>query len=253
MNNNVKERPILFSEDMIRALLQEYSMPGQYKNQTRRTRGLNRFNNFPEYLKKRGWEIQDFIEEEPGLWLAVSNDESGEFPDDNFNPWVRCPYGKAGDRLWVRETFFEVYDDQFRPTGKYCYAATHQGYVHVLDEDGGIKINKDGTEASPWKSGIHMPRKAARILLELTEVRIERLLDITSQDARMEGIESVWHDEETDVCLWKDYSGKSNGYIFARTSYFSLWDKLKGAGSSKMNPWVWVIKFKILTINGDIK
>ena len=69
----------------------------------------------------------------------------------------------------------------------------------------------------------------------------------------MEGIESVWHDEETDVCLWKDYSGKSNGYIFARTSYFSLWDKLKGAGSSKMNPWVWVIKFKVLTINGELK
>ena len=204
MNNNVKERPILFSEDMIRALLQEYSMPGQYKNQTRRTRGLNRFNNFPEYLKKRGWEIQDFIEEEPGLWLAVSNDESGEFPDDNFNPWVRCPYGNGGDRVWVRENG-------------------------------------------------QMPRKAARILLEVTEVRIERLLDITSQDARMEGIESVWHDEETDVCLWKDYSGKSNGYIFARASYFSLWDKLKGAGSSKMNPWVWVIKFKVLTINGELK
>ena len=57
MNNNVKERPILFSADMIRALLQEYSMPGQYKNQTRRTRGLNRFNDFPEHLKERGWEF----------------------------------------------------------------------------------------------------------------------------------------------------------------------------------------------------
>ena len=116
MNNNVKEWPILFS---------------QYKNQTRRTRGLNRFNDFPADMKERGWEIQEFLEVEPGLWLAVSNDDEGDFPDDDFNPWVRCPYGKAGDRLWVRETFFEVYDDHFRPTGKYCYAATHQGYVHV--------------------------------------------------------------------------------------------------------------------------
>ena len=204
MNNNVKERPILFSEDMIRALLQEYSMPGQYKNQTRRTRGLNRFNNFPEHLKERGWEIQEFIEVEPGLWLAVSKDDEGDFPDDDFNPWVRCPYGKAGDRLWVKENG-------------------------------------------------QMPRKAARILLEITEVRIERLLDITPQDAQMEGIESVWHDEMTDAHLWKDYSGKSNGHIFARMSYFSLWDNLKGAGSSKMNPWVWVIKFKVLTINGKLK
>lgn len=203
MNNNVKERPILFSADMIRALLQEYSMPGQYKNQTRRTRGLNRFNDFPEHLKERGWEIQEFFEVDPGLWVAISKDDEGDFPDD-FNPWVRCPYGKAGDRLWVKEN-------------------------------------------------VQMPRKAARILLEITEVRIERLLDITPQDAQMEGIESVWHDEMTDAHLWKDYSGRSNGYIFALMSYFSLWDKLKGAGSSKMNPWVWVIKFKVLTINGELK
>ncbi len=252
MNNNVKERPALFGGDMIRALLQEYSMPGQYKNQTRTTHGLHRFNDFPKFLEEKSWEIQEFIEVEPGLWLAVSNDEDGEFPDI-FDPWVRCPYGKAGDRLWVKETFFEVYNDQFQPTGKYCYAATHQGYVNVLDDDGGIKINKDGSNASPWKPSIHMPRRAARILLEVTEVRIERLLDITPQDAQMEGIESVWHDEMTDAHLWKDYSGKSNGLAFARMSFFSLWDKIKGTGSAKMNPWVWVIKFRVLTINGDIK
>ena len=227
MNNNVKERPILFSEDMIRALLQEYSMPGQYKNQTRRTRGLNRFNDFPEHLKERGWEIQEFLEVEPGLWLAVSKDDEGDFPDDDFNPWVRCPYGKAGDRLWVRETIFLPMKSPKRWKSKVALKCSIPS--------------------------IHMPRWAARILLEIIEVRIERLLDITPQDARMEGIESVWHDEETDVCLWKDYSGKSNGLAFARMSYFSLWDKLKGTGSSKMNPWVWVIKFKVLTINGDIK
>ena len=65
MNNNVKERPILFSGDMICALLQEYSMPGQYKNQARRTRWPERFNNFPEHLKERGWEIQEFVKLNP--------------------------------------------------------------------------------------------------------------------------------------------------------------------------------------------
>ena len=204
MNAKIKERPILFCGDMIRALLQEYSMPGQYKNQTRRTHGLHRFNDFPKFLEEKGWEIQEFIEESPGWWLAISNDEDGEFPDDDFNILVRCPYGKAGDRLWVKENG-------------------------------------------------QMPRRAARILLEVTEVRIERLLDITPQDAQMEGIESVWYDEMTDAHLWKDYSGKSNGLAFARMSFFSLWDKIKGTGSAKMNPWVWVIKFKVLTINGDIK
>lgn len=204
MNNNVKERPVLFGGDMIRALLQEYSMPGQYKNQTRTTHGLHRFNDFPKFLEEKGWEIQEFIEAEPGLWVAISNNDEGDFPDDDFNTWVRCPYGKPGDRLWVKENG-------------------------------------------------QMPRKAARVLLEVTEVRIERLLDITPQDAQMEGIESVWHDEMTDAHLWKDYSGRSTGHIFARMSFFSLWDKINGPGSVELNPWVWVIKFKVLTINGDIK
>lgn len=243
MNNNVKERPILFSGDMIRALLQEYSMPGQYKNQTRRTRGLRRFNEeFPRHLKKRGWKIQEFIEDEPGLWLAISKDDEGGWPDDIFNPWVRCPYGKAGDRLWVRETIWK--DNDFR----WLYSADDVFLPMEYPERWAPKVAHKRSIPS-----IHMPRWAARILLEVTEVRIERLLDITPQDAKMEGIESVWYDEMTDVHLWKDYSGKSNGLAFARTAFFSLWNKINGTGSAKKNPWVWVIKFKVLTINGDIK
>ena len=253
MNSSIKKRPIPFSADMVRALIQDYHNPGMCKNQTRRTRGLNRFNDFPPHLKEKGWEIQEFIEAEPGLWLAVSKDDEGDFPDVDFNPWVRCPYGKVGDRLWVRETFFEVYDEQFRPTGKYCYAATHQGYVNVLDNDGGIKINKDGSDASPWKPCIHMPRKASRILLEITEIRIERLQKITSTDARKEGIEHITLDEYDFLGLWRDYTGKSTGFISPINSFFSLWEKIKGSGSVDLNPWVWVIKFKVLTINGKIK
>lgn len=101
MNNNIKEHPIQFEADMIRALLQEYSTPGEHKNQTRRTFGLNQFNDLPEALKERGWEIQEFIEES-GSWLAVSEEGSGKF-SDIFIPWIECPYGKVGDRLWVQE------------------------------------------------------------------------------------------------------------------------------------------------------
>ena len=78
-------------------------------------------------------------------------------------------------------------------------------------------------------------------------------MDITTNDARMEGIECVWNDEETDACLWRDYSGKSAGLAFARLSFFSLWEKIKGTGSAELNPWVWVIKFNVLTIYGNIK
>ena len=237
-----KERPIPMSAPMVQAILE-----GR-KTQTRRTRGLDRFNNFPEYLTQKGYKIQDFIEEEPGLWLATSNDESGKFLDI-FDPWIKCPYGETGDRLWVQETFFEIYNDQFQPTGKYCYAATHQGYVNVLDEDGSIKINKDGSDASPWKSSTHMPRKASRILLEITEIKIEQLQEITWSDARKEGIEHITIDEYDFLGLWKDYTGKSDGFPSEMDSFFSLWEKIKGPGSVSLNPWVWVIKFNILTIN----
>ena len=95
-----------------------------------------------------------------------------------------------------------------------------------------------------------MPRKASRILLEITEVKIEQLREITSWSAQLEGIECIWHDDYTSNCLWKDYTGKSTGLIFARESYFSLWKKIKGTDSIDLNQWVWVIKFKVLTING---
>lgn len=222
MNNNIKERPILFSADMVRALIQDYHNPGQYKNQTRRTRGLERFNTLPEFLTERGWEIYDFVEEEPGLWLAISNDESGEFPDI-FNPWIKCPYGKVGDRLWVRESNLPM--------------PYPEGWISKIAHKLSIP-------------SIHMPRWASRILLEITEVKIERLKEITWKDAQLEGIECVWHDDYTSDCLWKDYTGKSTGLIYARESFFSLWKKIKGTDSINLNQWVWVIKFKVLTING---
>ena len=240
MNNNIKEHPIQFEADMIRALLQEYSTPGEHKNQTRRTCGLNQFNDLPEALKERGWEIQEFIEES-GSWLAVSEEGSGKF-SDIFIPWIECPYGKVGDRLWVQEEI--------------CHNS-RSGWLYSADgvclpmsyPDGWISKNA----RRQFIPSIHMPRWASRILLEITEIRVERLLDITTNDARMEGIECVWHDEETDACLWRDYSGKSAGLAFARLSFFSLWEKIKGTGSAELNPWVWVIKFNVLTINGNIK
>lgn len=251
MNNSTKERPILFSVDMIRALIREYQNPGQCKNQTRRTRGLHRFNGFPSFLKDRGWEIKEFIEEEPGLWLAISNNESGEFPDV-FNPWVKCPYGKTGNRLWVRETFCYKADDSDRIiSDRYWYRASSPD-VRGIDHDGYGLYRKDGSERSPWIPSIHMPRKASRILLEITEIKIERLQEITWRAAQLEGIECVWHDDYTSDCLWKDYTGKSTGLISAKESYFSLWEKINGPDSVVLNPWVWVIKFKVLTINGKL-
>lgn len=275
LQDTFKERPILFSSDMIPALIQEYHHPGQYKNQTRRTRGLDRFNDFPKYLEEKGWEIQGFVEEEPGFWLAISNDEDGEFPKE-FDPGIKCPYGKKGDRLWVRESWKVGAWQTNTPSLAVDYLA--DGYVRKewIPVDKGVHtklVNQSIIDAErsgliplvgfryQWETGkaptrmrpsMFMPRWASRILLEITEVKIERLQEITWRSAQLEGIECVLYEPFTSTCLWKDYTGKSMGFAFERESYFSLWEKINGADSVALNPWVWVIKFRVLTINGKI-
>lgn len=99
MKTYIKERPIPFSADMVRALLQGW------KTQTSRTRGLERFNGWPDWkipLGEDAWELCHFTEEEPGIWRAVFQDPRGECPP-GLDPIVKCPYGKPGERLWVRE------------------------------------------------------------------------------------------------------------------------------------------------------
>lgn len=134
------------------------------------------------------------------------------------------PYGKPGDQLWVRETWssavrngYDARDDR----GSYWYRATDDGEV-------------DG----PWKPSIHMPRKASRIQLEITAVRIERLQDCSIPDAIAEGI-------APDLDGWTDYSNPSCQMCISPVdSYRTLWDSINGAGSWDSNPWVWVIEFK---------
>lgn len=241
MNSSIKERPIPFSGDMVRALIREYQHPGRYKTQTRRTKGLQRFNCFPSVLKEKGWEIQEFIEEEPGLWLAISNDESGEFPD-MFDPWIKCPYGKMGDHLWVRESIWNDSDFSWLYSADDVYLPMEypEGWASKVAHKRSIPL-------------IHMPRWAAHILLEITEIKIERLQEITWSDARKEGIEHIIVDEYDFQGLWRDYTGKSGGFRSEIDSFFSLWETIKDPGSVALNPWVWVVEFKVLTIDGEIK
>lgn len=146
------------------------------------------------------------------------------FPDQNG-----CRYGKAGDRLWVRETFADLQGtgiEHRQPPDyillRYAYAAdTRPG--SAADEarkDYGIR----------WTPSIHMPRAASRISLEVTGVRVERLQAISEADARTEGAEGDSHPGT--------FVGTCRGN-FAR-----LWESINGAGSWDANPWVWVVEFK---------
>lgn len=266
MKTLIKERPLPFSPDMVLATLRGW------KTQTSRTLGLERFNNPPEWpVGPHGdtWEICYFLEEKPGRWLAISNDETGEFPGD-FDPWVKCPYGKTGDRLWVREPWkvgawqwCEPYiavdyisDGYIRKEWLPVSYDVHTRLVRQSMQD----FDKSGVRSSKlkyWEPGeaptrvrqaMFMPRTVSRILLEITDIKIKRLKRITWREAEAEGIEQIFYDEETSVTGWKNYLDPERMCCQARDSFFTLWDCINGAGASEKDPWVWMIKFKVLEI-----
>lgn len=197
MQKSIKERPILFSAPMVRAILD-----GR-KTQTRRTN-----SSMPDMWDKVeiGFYGDDF-----GAWFR--------FDDEGINrdTFAKCPYGKIGDFLWVRETFCE-WDDGF------VYAATCTDAERSL---------------SKFKPSMFMPKRACRIRLEITNIRLERLKNITDKDCLCEGIDGGAH------ASWKDYSG-GGGFWFPRDSFESLWESINGEGSWQANPWVWVVEFKVV-------
>lgn len=141
----------------------------------------------------------------------------------------RCPYGKTGDRLWVRESGWEE-PCQF-------------GYAY--DADGISGSDAKHYKLSGWKRrpSIFMPRWASRILLKITDVQVERLQDISEADAVAEGVEK--HKDEPE--WWRDYyNGPENLCPFAVHSYATLWESINGKGSWDANPWVWVISFRMI-------
>lgn len=193
-----KERPILFSTPMVRSILHEI------KDQTRR-----------------------IIKEQPkaGQQYGKATDIHGNehwvlgCPGSNEVEIINCPFGKAGDLLWVRETF------GIGDSGTFYYKA-NTNYPNNICK---------------WKPSIHMPKKAARIWLKVIDVRIEQLNSISSTDARREGI---CIDPETGA-KYINYMGGLPTYS-ERTSFQTLWESINGKNSWKENPWVWVVEFKVI-------
>ncbi len=192
----MKERPILFSAPMVRAIL------NGSKTQTRR------------FIKP-----QPEVWDDDGVMYArikygrQTHSGPGDYLIKDILPEYGCPYGKPGDRLWVRETFalWKNSDGQHGID----YRATPT--CNVIDRG--------------WKPSIHMPRNASRINLEITGVRVERLQDISKEDVMAEG----FTDFMTEMHC---------GY---HQPYADLWEKINGAGSWSENPWVWVVEFKRAT------
>ena len=202
----MKERPILFKGEMVRAI-----MEGR-KTQTRRI--------------IKNTDLIEIIED----GVPYYQDEYGDYHKTES----ACPYGKIGDRLWVRESFrLSTWDDCS------CYEmCSCQIGVPMYSAD----FNGD-KDWGPWKPSIFMPRKASRINLEITNVRVERLQDITEEDAEAEGV----HREFDGSHMWyKNYQGTG---MFkyppgAILSFKSLWQSINSPESWNENPFVWVVEFK---------
>lgn len=209
----MKERGIIFNSEMVRAILD-----GR-KTQTRR--------------------IVKNVMPDNGMWLKKpTKTRSGTTTHVLDAPkYNLCPLGKTGDHLWVRETwmpdaprdgtwgdveFYGCKDSQlsmmperFRKS-EYC--------IH--------RASWDGDELVGWTPSIHMPRWASRITLEITDVRVERLNDISNDDAKSEG------------CWYGRGGGVPDKAITPSDQFPTLWEEIYGDGSWSSNPWVWVIEFK---------
>lgn len=229
--------PILFSTPMVQA-----ERDGR-KNMTRRTRGLDKFNENPDRFRYDGIDDED-----PTIhWFEVL-DENGN-PTEDYQA-VKCPYGKVGDVLWVRETFRRGMDVDTQEE-IIEYAADNPEPMYRCDGDGFQMFNKKGEEMMvPFKPNIHMPFKACRTFLKNKNLRAERLWDITDQDARAEGID--WYLNDEGRIRYKDYlltmPGKpKESWITCgvpKYSFMSLWESINGEESRNANPWVWVVSFE---------
>lgn len=162
---------------------------------------------------------------------------------------VRCPYGVPGDRLWVRETWGaadQMYQDHDSdPPRVVAYRATKTAIQFDADPPRPIPTyDRDqwNWDALTWRPSIFMPRWASRITLEVTEVRAERLHEITEADAKAEGVP-----RDTEPC---DHARRSCAEIKClgptfKCSFANLWEEINGDRAPwRSNPWVWVVAFK---------
>lgn len=244
----MKERPILFSASMVRAILD-----GK-KTQTRRVVKSSRANN-AELWRRFG--------DEPLLWESLVKGENGAYEHDWF---TKCPYGTVGDQLWLRESWrIGAWNkDESKLCIDYCDGprlewikikegfvkyweqSTHDAHKSEHKETGNGFKWKPGESPCRWRPSIHMPRWASRINLLIKSIRVERLNEISEDDAKAEGVEPFF---STHQSIGRDQTmttGERISDCEHRASFACLWDDIHGDNSWQQNPWVWVVEFEVM-------
>ncbi len=229
----MKARPILFSAPMVLALLD-----GR-KTQTRRP-----IKPQPIIHDNGSYRWDGCL----GGFKGCAGTHVEDFP--KLASWY-CPYGKVGDLIWVRESF------RIESSGV-------QSVYYRADEE--------WHKGAGWKPSIHIPRWASRLTLKITNVRVERLQDISEADAKAEGCfftdygRKCFHQNkppcdvgdckapenthpQRDGWMWKDTNSDQQCLGSAKTAYGNLWNTINGAESWNANPFVWVIEFEVHKMN----
>jgi hypothetical protein len=229
------DRPILFSAEMVRAIL------NGSKTQTRRVMKPQPKPTPADYPGPAGhwWPSQKHksmlgVEREMQKWKGLAGSA--------------CPYGDIGDQLWVRETCWAESVDQGGPLRRLDgdgirYAADHAWLIIENTQEaseawcklcqyGGDDALDNQTNIGRRVPSIHMPRWASRITLRITDIRVERLQDISHADVLAEGLLSAEAERAHDVTM------------NPKRSFGNLWNQINGAGAWEANPWVWVMAFE---------
>lgn len=251
-NQDIKFVPMLFSTPMVQAIFNDT------KNQTRRLQGLELINQNPN-----DWQFEwvDFSLKKPFRFTKKSSVNERTLKDRTFIQEEVKAKAKVGDIIWCRETFVEGYameDGNFMNDGN---GNQIQRIWYKADGDLGNWYTGDSdfpTENIPWKPSIHMKKEACRNFLKVADVRVERLQDISEDDAIGEGVEKSYlcysdptkgysfisyNVPRTEIYRKKKIKVVGGYFEFAKDSYKSLWEEINGKGSWNKNPWVFVYKF----------
>lgn len=215
----MKERGIIFSSEMVRAILdgrktqmrrimKPQPTPCDYVDERGKARGGHQW---PSNIFRTMLHVEGELQNGDGGWKGLVGDA--------------CPFGDVEDRIWVRETW----QCGLCTESTFAYKATHK--PSDLEEGWNEKIK--------WRPSSQMPRWASRILLEITGVRVERLQDINEEDAVAEGVAPLRGG------YWKHYQPDwTQHQLSARGSFVTLWNSINGVDAWYKNPWMWVIEFK---------
>ncbi len=226
-----KFHPILFSTPMVQALLDGS------KTQTRRI-----VKQQPDSSQKVGISNGDTIDGNTLLQLVYSNDDMSGI-DFIF------PKYKVGDVFWVRETF--QITDFLHPSDE------NYGYIYKASENG--KDWQNNYENWKWKPSLFMPKTACRIFLKIKSIRVERLQEISEQDAISEGIIEILPQMYSQYREWKNYINPDNPHGYKSdynnpiNSFKSLWQSINGKDSWNVNPFVWVYEFEQIEKPNDFE